>query len=203
MFVDALTKQFSLRQTWLFLWAFVGISVANLSAINPSNAAVQGPPGPTSSGSTEITYVQGLNARISGLADMPLGAWSGSGSLTANNDICIGRSGVGFFGSGAYRVRAQGDGEPGNPAAFTLSNGTNLLYYNVFFNDQTGTANRTPLTAGTTLTGQTGSGFAFVFNLIFGCAATNANLSIEVPESQLQQHIGIFTGTLSLTLIPE
>ena len=134
---------------------------------------------------------------------MPLGTWGGTGPLTANDNICIGRSGVALFGTGAYRVRAEGDGTAGNPAAFTLSNGVDELFYNVYFNDQTGLTNRQQLTAGTTLTGQSGGGFGMVFNLIFGCAFNNANLSIEVPESELQSHIGTFTGTLSLTLIPE
>lgn len=186
------------RLTWLFLCLCYLTGLAG-----PAFAATQGSSGPTTTGTTEIIYVQGLNARISGFQDMSLGTWSGSGPLTANENLCIGRSGVGFFGSAGYRVRAQGDGEPGDPSAFTLSNGTDLIHYNAYFNDQTGLTNRQQLTAGLTLGGQTGSGLAFVFNLIFGCVINNANLSIEVTETELQQHIGNFSGTLSLTLIPQ
>ncbi len=202
MFVDAVKHHF-MSQTWPFSFALFLFALFCCCVPQTVTAAVQGSSGSTSGGSTEITYVQGINTRISGFADMPLGTWSGSGPLTANDNLCVGRSGIGFFGSGSYRVRAQGDGEPGNPAAFTLTNGTDLLFYNVFFNDQTGTGGRTQLTAGVTQTGQTGAGLAFIFNLVFGCVINNANLSIEVPEIELQQNIGIFTGTLSLTLIPE
>ncbi|MEM9620092.1 MAG: hypothetical protein AAF993_00490 [Pseudomonadota bacterium] len=166
-------------------------------------SAQQGSTGTSSSGDITINYIQGLNTRITGFRDMPLGTWSGTGPLTANDNLCIGRSGVGFFGSGAYRILAQGDGEPGDPSAFTLSNGATRISYNAYFNDQTGTANRQQLTAGQQLTGQSGFGFWMVLNLIFGCSVNNANISIEVPASELASGIGTYTGTLTLTLIPE
>ncbi len=135
---------------------------------------------------------------------MPLGTWGGSGSLTADDDICIGRTGVGLFGSGIYRMTASGDGEPGDPAAFTLTNGFNRIYYNAFFNDQTGTTGQQQLTAGVQLTNQSGSGFSFVFNYIFAfCPFPNANIAIEVPPGELAKGAGNYTGTLTLLLIPE
>lgn len=166
-------------------------------------SAQQGITGNSSSGNITINYVQGLNTRISGFNDMPLGTWSGSGPLTANDNICIGRSGIGFFGTGTYRILAQGDGASGDPAAFTLSNGASQIYYNAYFNDQTGTTNRQQLTPGLQLTGQSGFGFWMIWNLIFGCSVNNANVSIEVPESELASGVGTYTGTLTLTLIPE
>ena len=192
--------KFNAKLTWLFLLALL----ANGSIISlPASAAVQGNIGSGTSASTDIIYTQGLSARISGFTDMDLGTYAGTGNMTANDNICIGRSGVGFFGSGAYRVRAAGDGTPGNPSAFTLSNGSEQMFYNVFFNDQPGVSGRTPMTAGVALTSQSGGGFAFIFNLVFGCVFNNANLSVEVPEAELQSNIGIFSGTLRLTLIPE
>ncbi|MEQ8690876.1 MAG: hypothetical protein RIC89_08575 [Pseudomonadales bacterium] len=165
--------------------------------------ATQGSAGDTSTGSVDISYVQGLNARINGFDDLSLGTWSGSGPMTANDDLCVARTGVGFFGLGAYRILASGDGAPGDPAAFTLSNGTGSISYNAYFNDQTGTTGRQPLTPGAVLTGQSGSGTAFFFNLIFGCAWLNANVSVEVPASELSGAAGVYSGTLTLTLIPE
>ena len=89
-------------------------------------AATQGAPGNTSStGSVDVDLVIGFRTRISGLEDFQLGTWSGSGSLTANDNICVGGN---YFGGG-YRIRASGDGEPGDPSAFTLSNGASRIKY--------------------------------------------------------------------------
>jgi len=153
----------------------------------------------TSTGSLDVDLVIGFRARITGLADMPLGDWSGSGPMTANDNICIG---VNYFGGG-YRIRASGDGEPGDPSAFTLSNGATQISYNAFFNDATGTAGRVPLTGGVTLTGQNAANLPRVFNFFFGCVANNANISIEVPEAELTGGFGTYNGTLTLTLLPE
>ena len=184
---------------WLRVLVFVLVPFCSLSAF----AAQQGSVGPTSSGNIDITYTQGLNVRISGMNDISLGTWSGTGDLAGDDNICIGRSGVGFFGSGTYRILASGDGAPGNPAAFTLSNGVNTLTYEAYFNDQTGIVNRQPLTPGVALTNQSSGGFVFVFNLLFGCVFQNANISIVVPEAELNTGAGNYTGTLSLLLIPE
>lgn len=166
-------------------------------------AAVQGDPGTTSTGNVDINLVTGLNVRISGLADMPLGVWDGVNDVNSSDNLCIGRTGVSFFGSGPYRILASGDGEPSDPAAFTLSNGASRISYNAFFNDQTGTAGRQALTPGVALTGQSGFGFWQILNYLFGCSVDNANVSIVVPASELSGAAGVYTGTLTLILIPE
>lgn len=167
------------------------------------HAAQQGSAGPSSSGTLDVLYTQGLNVRVNGLADFPLGTWGGTGPLTANDDICIGRTGVPLFGTGVYRVLASGDGEPGDPSAFTLSNGIDRIYYNAYFNDAAGLAGRTQLTGGVQLTNQTAFGLSFFFNIVFNCGWQNANLSIEVPESELSGAAGTYTGTLTVMLLPE
>lgn len=164
-------------------------------------AATQGAPGNTSStGSVDVDLVIGFRTRISGLEDFNLGTWSGAGSLTANDNICVGGN---YFGGG-YRIRASGDGEPGDPAAFTLSNGASRIKYNTFFNDVPNAGpDRVPMVGGVTLTGQTGTSFPRIFNFFFGCVANNANISIEVPESELLGGTGSYSGTLTLLLLPE
>ena len=169
----------------------------------PAFAANQGPLGNTSStGDIDVDLVLGLLTRISGLTDFPLGVWSGTGPLTANDNICIGRTGSGFF-SGSYRIRASGDGEPGDPSAFTLTNGASRIYYRAYFNDVPNAGGgRQQLIGGSTLTGQSGFGLFQAFNM-FGCLFNNANISIEVPESELAGGTGTYTGTLTLLLLPE
>ena len=178
-----------------------GLWFANPTTVN---AASQGNLGTTSNGTMTLIYVQGIRARISGFVDMPLGTWNNSGPLTDNTDICVGRTGVSRTGTGVYRIEARGNGTSGNPAAFTLSNGASEIFYNVFFNDTIGTAGRVPLTAGVQLTGQTGAGRELTLNSLTGqCNNENANISIEVPEVELQGAIGVYTGTLTVMLIPD
>ncbi len=105
--------------------------LAALSA--PALAAGQGSVGTTSSGSVDVTLTTGISARLSGLTDFVLGTWTGSGDLTANQNLCVGRTGAGFFANGSYRVRASGNGDASNIHAFTLSNGVQQIYYDVFF----------------------------------------------------------------------
>jgi hypothetical protein len=204
--MDALTHSRSCEGFVSLALRFLFLSIIFTAGLYASvgHAALQGTAGPTTTGSVDVTYVQGLNVRINGLADMPLGIWGGSGALNANDNICIGRTGVPLFSNaGSYRILASGDGEPGDPAAFSLSNGAREMRYRTFFNDQTGTVGRQELTAGVALNNQNSFGLFYFFNMIFNCGAENANISIEVPESQLSGAGGVYTGTLSLMLIPE
>ncbi len=165
------------------------------------DAAVQGTRDfNTSSGSIEIDLLRGFQARITGLADLPLGVWSGTGSLSANDNVCIGTNNF----SGLYRIRASGDGEPGDPSAFTLSNGASQITYSAFYNDVTNAGSgRTLLTGGVTLTGQTGNPFEMWFNGSPNCRFENGNISVEVPETELSGATGTYNGTLTLLLLPE
>lgn len=157
----------------------------------------------SSTGTVDVVVTTGLVARISGLNDIDLGTWSGSGDLSGSDNLCIGRSGVGLFANGAYRVRLDGDGDPSDIHAFTLSNGADLLYYNVAFNDGTGTGG-TPVTGGVMLSGQSGFGFWQFLNVLFGCAVNNANIEVTIPANELQSVPGgNYTGTLTVVLIPE
>ena len=171
----------------------------------PASGAVQGGSGPQSTGTVDINLISGLLVRISGLDDLPLGQWSGTGDLAGDDNFCIGRTGVGFFVQNSYQIRAQGDGVPGDPSAFVLRNGPRTISYNAFFNDQAGTANRQPLTPGVALTGQTDVGIRQFINILNGlnCVNLNANISVVVPETELLGASGAYTGTLTLVMLPE
>ncbi len=170
----------------------------------PAMGATQGNAGTSSSGNVDVTLTTGLSARLSGLGDFDLGLLDGSADATAQQNICVGRSGVGFFANGSYRVRASGNGDPFDAHAFTLSNGAERIYYNVFFNDQAGTAGASQLTGGVMLSNQQSLGLFGIFNLLFGCVARNANLSIVVPAAEVAAAPGgTYTGTLTVVLIPD
>ncbi len=160
-----------------------------------SFAATQGSVGTNSSGDIDINLTLGLLARISGISDIAFGSWT-SGNLNANQNLC-----VGLFGTNLYQFRATGSGNNSSANAFALSNGSDYIPYRVFFNDSTGLGGRTELSAATSINNQSAS-FAF-FN-IFGCLVRNANLSIIIEEPALESaETGSYTGTLTLTIIPE
>ncbi len=158
-------------------------------------------PAPTASVNIKLTYAQNVMVRLSGLSDFALGTWTGAGPLEANSNVCVGRTGA--ADSGNYQILATGDGAPGDPQAFTLSNGSGYLTYTTYFNDKRGVNGRATLTPGTPLPGQSGTANQLTQNLE-GCVRTNANVSIEVPEAQLSSvGPGNYTGTLTLTVSPE
>ena len=202
-----MTKSVCIAHAWPvlsvrhLLIAFLAI----LASLAPQQGlgATQGAQGNSSSASVDMHLVLGTRVRFSGFSDFNFGNWSGGGDVEANDNLCVGRTGVSLFGTGQYRILASGDGEPGNPSAFVLSNGVDTIYYDAYFNDQRGTVGREQLVPGVALTGQTGPGFWMIWNYLFGCLSTNANLTVIIPESELYRGSGNFTGTLSLTLIPE
>lgn len=163
-------------------------------------AATQGTLGSDSSGSVEIAVVSNDSIIIHGLVDYNFGIWStGGGTLRADSDVCIGKTSF----SGPYAIRASGDGAGSDPAAFTLSNGTEQISYNVYWNDQVTPSGNLPLTAGLILHGQTGSVPSFAQNRVT-CRIPNANLQVEILDTELQASTsGNYSGTLTLLVIPE
>ncbi len=158
-------------------------------------SAEQGQLGASSDASVDITLTLGLLSRVTGLSDFTFGSWSG-GNLSANDNLCIG-----VYGTTQYRVSATGDGDGFDINAFALTNGTDFLPYRVFFNDQTGTTGQLELSSNSALLGQTTSGS--FFNL-FGCFTENANIDLLIENSSLTTAGGgSYSGTLTLTMIPE
>ena len=162
--------------------------------------ATQGSSGSTSSGSVDVNVVVSQTIIIHDLRDYNFGLWNlGDGTLIDNDNVCIGKTNF----QSPYAVRASGDGDGFDPAAFTLSNGAAQLYYNVYWNDEVGTVGNMQLSPGLILSGQTGSVPSFAQNRN-NCNRPNANLEIEITDTELQNATsGFYTGTLTLIVIPE
>ncbi len=176
------------------IYLCVGISI--------SNAATQGNVGTNSSGTVDVAVIVNQLALIRGLTDINLGLWSGSGDLTGTDDICVAISGASFATPRGYHLRASGDGSPGFPADFTLSNGVSDINYRVYLTHLGG---QIELLAGqTAYSNQFQADFAYVLNFIFnGCFFPNATIEVQVEESELATGLGTHSGTLTLELIPE
>lgn len=154
---------------------------------NTAWAATQGSTGTTSTGTVDLTVTIGTLARISDLDDLDLGSFTGSGNLSANDDLCVWSS-----GSSGYNITATGSGTAG---AFTLGAGAELVAYTVEWADTSGQ------TTGSSLTGQTTSATSTDCG---GGASPSASLIVEVVESEmLGKSAAAFGGALTLLVAPE
>lgn len=130
--------------------------------------------------------------RLSNIADLPLGRWSGVGDLTRDDDLCVYMS-----PPGRYRVTATGSGTAG---AFWLSNGNSVLPYAARWNDAKGPGGSL-LTAGVPLTNQSGANSQRDDCSLGGLTA---NISITITTSALfAATAGRYSGTLTLLIGPD
>ena len=155
-------------------------------------AVTQGTLGLTSTGVAAISVTVPNLIKITNMADIAFGTWSGSGDLNSNVDVCVYTNKA----SGTYRITATGSGAA---SAFTLASGGNTLPYNVYYNDVSGTTGAVQVTAATVLNGQTG---AHVTSQTCGGSNTG-NYHVEILDASLQAvPSGAYTGTLTLVVEP-
>ena len=201
-------KLFSLKN---LLKKTLQCGVLSLFVATNTFAATQGTEGATSTGSVDITAVNGEFALIFGLDDVDLGSWSGTGDLSADEQICVAVSSTiaTFLGQPrSYRLRATGDGTAANPNAFTLSNGVEQINYRVMLTDNNRQIEMLP--------GDIISGNQFIGNAAYNaniaaffggaanpCITPNATITILVEEAELAAGSGTHTGTLTLELAAE
>ncbi len=153
-------------------------------------AATDGSVGATSTGTSTISLTIPKLIRARSFSDFSLGTYSGTGDLNANDDLNISTN-----YTGTYRVTATGSGAA---SAFTITNGTQTIAYNVFYNDATGITGRVAATTGTPITAQSGA------LKPLSTATLNANLSIQLLETNIQAvDNGAYTGVVTLVFQPE
>ena len=180
---------------------FVIFIVFSLNSFSNLYAASQGSAGTTSSGTVEIGIAVNRAIIILGLRDFNFGLWrNGDGTLQDNDDVCVAKT----SNFGTYGIRAAGNGDGFDPAAFTLSNGIDQINYNVFWNDETGTAGNQQITPGLIEHGQVETPGHVLAAAFFGVCILNANIEIEIPETELASSVGgTYSGTLTLLVIPD
>lgn len=168
----------------------VGLGLIMSSAVF---GASDGVIGTTSTGSSDISVTLPKLILARSFANFSLGSYSGLGDLNANDDLNISTN----YGSGAqtYQVTPAGTGVAG---AFTVTDGSQTIAYNAYYNDATGTVGRVALSNGVALTAQGNSATTLA------AATLNANLSVEMVEANLQAvSAGVYTGTITLVFAPE
>lgn len=132
--------------------------------------------------------------RIYGIANLPLGSYTGAPQgVSANDDVCVWTN----QSSGNYKVTARGSGVND---AFTMSNGTGgTLPYEVKWNNATGTVGSVALTKGVQ-----SSTFSIAVRPPSSCAGSeNANFQVLISQTELLKvKPGVYTGVLSLEIAP-
>jgi hypothetical protein len=149
--------------------------------------------GATSTGTSTIDLVIPDLVRITGVANLDLGSWTGAGNLTANDDVCVFRN-----GTATYKITGSGSGAA---SAFTITDGSHPLAYTVAFNDQSGTVGEIALL--TTVLSVQQSGADTSSQTCSAHSADNANFHITITAAALGAvPAGTYTGTLTLVVEP-
>lgn len=133
--------------------------------------------------------------RITKLSDVAFGSLSNLGADAVQaQSICV----FSQTATRGYHVRAMGSG-PGN--ALALVSGSNLLAYEVQWNQLSGQSSGTQLTSGVTLTGQISAATQQTCN---SGPSTSASLILILRSTALSSAAaGSYAGTLTLILGPE
>lgn len=132
--------------------------------------------------------------RVFGLQDINLGRWVlGAGPLQSNSNIC-----VSITPPAPYQVTAYGSTASN---LFTLTNGSDLLPFRMFFNDRPRPNGATELQAGQALGGLRGRAHGQNRQQ---CNRPTANISLLISDSELERaSSGRYSGTVIIIVGPE
>ena len=173
---------------------FAGIATCFLTFGSVSTyAANQGDLGFTSQGSVDITVGVGDRVQISGLDDVALGQWSGTGALTGDEELCV------YSSTSNYEITVSGL-HASSTFALRAGGGTTLPYTANWADDPADATNANRgVTEGTPLTANVGNNTHFTCN-----GAINATLRIHITEANLQAAVaGNYSDTLTINVSPE
>jgi hypothetical protein len=132
--------------------------------------------------------------QISGLSDLQLGVWSGSGDLEGVDDHCV-RGPRG----GRYAIQAAGIGSGG---AFVLLNGAGSLPFRLDYSDDGGAWSQ--MSPGVPLTGQRGAPNENQFNRCLAGQTSPQRLRVRVLAQDIgAAAAGSYDGSLTLLVTPE
>lgn len=159
-------------------------------------AATQGSAGSTSTATTVITLTIPTTYRVTSLADINFGTYSGTGALSGNQDICV-------FTNDAtrnYRIMLT-DNTTMSPSAFSVQNSgaTTSIPFSVRWNGTTGTTGNTLVTYNTPLA----VGGANVQSTDCSIGGKSANIAIDFLAADLQMvPSGLYSSTITVIIEP-
>ena len=153
-------------------------------------AATDGTLGATSTGDLSMSLSIPNLAKLTDVADLNFGTYSGSGNPAQDDDVCVYTNNP----SGQYKVTAKGSGAA---FAFTMTNGTQTIPYSVKWNTVSGTNLNFALTANTQTTTLSGANTTSQT-----CAGLkNANFQVTMTRAAvLSVPAGTYTAILTLII---
>lgn len=144
---------------------------------------------------TQPTAAEAQKVRITGLSDVNFGLISNlQADARRSQNVCLFSQSSG----GRYSITATGSG---TGSAFTLSNGSSSLAYEVEWNDQSGQTTGTSLIPTAAAAGRSSAATQQTCN---SGPATSASLTIVLRSSALvEAREGNYSGTLTLLVAAE
>ena len=154
-------------------------------------AAHSGSSGATSTGDLDITLTIATLQKITGIANINFGTYSGTGDISRDDDVCVYNN----RSDHTYNVKLSGSGANN---VFVVARSGKTIPYRVFWNVTTGTTGNVEATKDVTLTSRTGA------SSLLDCGAANtANFQVTIARSDIMKvPPGIYTGTLSIAILP-
>jgi hypothetical protein len=184
---------------WNHKGALVAGAIGLVIAASPAFAATtpqQGSLGGTSSGQIGISATVPASVQITKLSDLSFGNLDPTTATQLTENPCVWSN----TATKGYSITATGSGASN---AFTLTNGTTTLGYDVQWAGTSGASTGTTLTAGTPATGFTSGATSPT------CTATpttTASLIVGFTTAQMEAAVGsttAYTGTLTLLVAPQ
>lgn len=169
------------------------IALASLVAASGSAlAATQGTLGATSTGTADITMSVEDRVQVTGLDDMLLGTYGGSGDLFSEMSFCVYRNGTGLYDLTVSSNNQSGSNE------FRASDGLNFVVYTVLFDEDNTAADGDPIASGVQELDLVGHATST------SCAGSeNASVRVTFGEAALQAApAGSYTDTLTFLVEP-
>jgi len=178
--------------------AFTVLTSAAL--VTSAYAASDGTLGATSTGTSDLEITTTEMAEITGLADLTVNPYGGSGGVDENDDVCIYTNDT--ANDHRYKVTATGswlaNGTAGNLFYLKNSGTTDTIAYTVEWNASTGPGNNA-LTANTL-----SAAFAATDGGTYPCPADNANFRVQADHNDIMSKpAGTYEATLTLVISPD
>jgi hypothetical protein len=144
---------------------------------------------------TSVSITIPPKIQISGLSNIAVPEFTGSGDSAASDDVCVYSNNA----TGNYQVTATGSGTGG---AFVLDHATlsETVPYTAKWNDASGTTGNQALSSGVPLANQGNASSSAL-----DCAGVpNANLEISVSEASMKANpSGNYQGNMAVLVEPE
>lgn len=184
--------RFGVARLWFLVSAL--LIPGNIGAlVNPGSPTTN-----SSQASLDVSLSVATLFRIGGIRDINLGTYTGGGTLSDNDDVCVWTNAA----SGSYRVTARGDGGSPGQYLFTVAkvgDPTQTIPYAVRWNDQSGTAGNFALTTNQITTNLSGANTQSS-TCATGPVATANYQVVFGQEDLLGVRSGTYRGTLTLII---